>query len=615
MRQLTETVRPRIQSAALQTLGHRSRMLHRSVVPVVRRALRACSHTAWQASASRAVSQLAGPRSGRWGQNALAVALGLGTFVGGSFAWAEGHGSPSGDDEDEDEEIIDPGAFRDDLPTYSLSEVALHDGKKLPEKSVWVVFRRGVYDVTSFATEAHPGGAKILLAAGGDISPFWNIYAVHHNQFVYSILEELRIANLDEAGAAELARQAELKAQQAVDPFENEPERHPGFLVRADKPFNAETPADVLADNFITPAELFYVRNHLPVPAVDAAKHTIRVEGPGVKYPLEMTVADLETRFPQHTVVAGMQCGGNRRREMSQVRHVNGLDWDRAAIGNVVWTGPKLRDILLAAGVDRDCRKLEDPTKPKRAPWHVQFEGADRDEQGNPYGGSIEACRALSEEKDVIIATKMNHKPIPVDHGYPVRAVVPGVVGSRSVKWLERIIVHPDESMSFWQRRDYKAFGPATDWSNMDYDSNPSVQEMPVQAAILRPLRTPETAVLKVPESAKTVRVDGYAWSGGGRSIARVDVSPDGGKTWMEARLQDEANQVEGRHWSWVLWHADVPIVKDEAGKDVPPRFVARAVDGAFNVQPERVEPQWSARGLLNNAWSVVAFDGIERTK
>ena len=198
----------------------------------------------------------------------------------------------------------------------------------------------------------------------------------------------------------------------------------------------------------------------------------------------------------------------------------------------------------------------------------------------------------------------MNGEPMPKDHGFPLRAVVPGVVGSRSVKWLTRIRVSDEESTSFWQRKDYKALGPATDWANPDLEHARSIQEMPVQAAVLRPLPR-GGADAAVVDGTRPVAVEGYAWSGGGRGIARVDVSADGGATWQEAELRDESGQRDGRHWAWVLWRTNISVPEGATSTEL----VARAVDSSLNVQPERVGPQWSARGLLNNAWTRVSLN------
>ncbi len=109
--------------------------------------------------------------------------------------------------------------------------------------------------------------------------------------------------------------------------------------------------------------------------------------------------------------------------------------------------------------------------------------GLDRDAEKN-YGASIPAELAFSRDRDVLLAWSMNNEPIPRDHGYPLRAVVPGIVGARNVKWLGKIALKPNESLSHWQQRDYRGFPSNIDWDNVDWDSMPSIQELPVISAI-----------------------------------------------------------------------------------------------------------------------------------
>ncbi|VDO81362.1 unnamed protein product [Onchocerca flexuosa] len=121
---------------------------------------------------------------------------------------------------------------------------------------------QGVYDITNFI-QNHPGGDKILLAAGGPIDPYWNIYQQHLNSEILEILEELRIGNLDERDIIII------KQKDENDPYRDDPKRHPALIVKSEKPFNAETPPELIMDHFYTPNDLFYVRNHMPVPAVN----------------------------------------------------------------------------------------------------------------------------------------------------------------------------------------------------------------------------------------------------------------------------------------------------------------------------------------------------------
>ncbi|RLV62542.1 hypothetical protein DV515_00019207 [Chloebia gouldiae] len=390
-------------------------------------------------------------------------------------------------------------------PRYTRAEVAQH---RSPSERVWVTYGTEVFDVTDFV-ELHPGGPdRILLAAGGALEPFWALYAVHGQPHVLELLRDYKVGELSPEEAAP-------PPADTGDPFAGDPPRHPALRVNSWKPFNAEPPPELLTRSFLTPNELFFTRNHLPVPSVEPGSYRLRVEGPGGRS-LSLSLAELRQRFPKHEVTATLQCAGNRRSEMSRVRPVKGLAWDIGAISTARWGGARLRDVLLAAGVgDNTGDDTGDDNE-----WHVCFEGLDADASGTPYGASIPLKRALSAEAEVLLAYEMNGQELPRDHGFPVRVLVPGVVGARSVKWLRSVAVSAAESPSHWQQKDYKGFCPSVDWDSVDFGAAPAIQELPVQSAITEP--RPGAAV-----PAGELTVKGYAWSGGGREVVRV--SGDGG--------------------------------------------------------------------------------------
>ncbi|XP_076758471.1 sulfite oxidase [Xylocopa sonorina] len=470
--------------------------------------------------------------------------------------------------------FIPCGEFRADLKTYSLQEVSKHDNK---ESHVWVTFRRGVYDITDFI-DKHPGGSsKIIMAAGSSIEPFWAIFANHNRPEIYELLETMRIGNISEVDAIS-------NVINENDPYSREPIRHKALKINGQKPFCAEPPSSLLIESFITPAELFYVRNHLPVPEIDLKTYTLElaVEETTKK---ALQFEDIK-KYPRHTITSAVMCGGNRRSEMAQEKPLKGLSWGVGAVGNATWTGARLCDILKDLGINEDDYN------------HIQFEGYDLDPSNTPYGASIPISKAMDPRADVIIAYEMNGQPIPKDHGFPVRVIVPGVVGARNVKWLGKIIVSKEESQSQWQQGDYKGFSPTTNWDNVDFSKAPAIQEMPVISAICVP--TPlETIKVK---NGK-INVKGYAWSGGGRKIIRVDITNDQGKTWHTANLvAEDANAKEGRYWSWTLWTIDLPVKKE--WKEI--EIWAKAVDASYNVQPESFKNIWNLRGFLCNAYHRV---------
>lgn len=178
-------------------------------------------------------------------------------------------------DEDKVEPIgPDVGVWREGLPVYTRADVQKH---KTKATRIWVTFKAGVYDITDFLP-AHPGQEKILMAAGGSIEPFWAMYGVHNNKHIGEMLEDLRIGNLDPKDQVRRLRSVASRAHSPLPPqavvmpqvdlYANEPQRDPRLVVRSNKPYNAETPLDGYNER-ITPNELFYVRNHLPVPQVD----------------------------------------------------------------------------------------------------------------------------------------------------------------------------------------------------------------------------------------------------------------------------------------------------------------------------------------------------------
>ncbi|CAD5234242.1 unnamed protein product [Bursaphelenchus xylophilus] len=470
---------------------------------------------------------------------------------------------------------------RHDLPTFKLADIEKH-GKN--SDRIWVRYKTGVYDVTEFV-ESHPGGDKILMAGGGSVEPFWAIYAQHKTNEVMEILETLRIGSVDIKELESIPT----KATDENDPFSLDPPRHPALLVNSQKPFNAETPPSLILDNFLTPNELFFIRNHMPVPQTDAKTHSLQIEGLGVKRPIRLSVEDLKLKYEPVNVVSVVQCAGNRRNDMNEYKKVNGLMWTGTAISNAKWTGARLRDILITAGVDPKDKRIK----------HIHFEGADTDPTGTRYGASIPFHKAM--DPDTIIAYKMNDQDIPKDHGFPLRAVVPGNVGARQVKWLTSIKTSDVESPSHWQRKDYRAFSPSvTQADKIDYDSVPSIQEYPVQSAIMTPSKG-----TKVSKDDGTIEVAGYSWSGGGRGIIRVEVSTDNGETWYSAELEQESSQELERMWAWTLWKADIPIPESAKPGDTV-EIVCKATDRSYNTQPETPSGLWNIRGLVNTSWHRV---------
>jgi len=364
-------------------------------------------------------------------------------------------------DDHELEDVPAQGPLGDDsrdpsLPRFRLADVRQHDGSSTQP---WVTFEDKVYDITDWV-EAHPGGDVILRAAGGSIEPYWNIFTIHKAPYVREILEQYLIGYIDTADLVN-GRPA---AEAIEDPFERDPVRDTRLITHTAKPRNAEPPNEELDREFKTPNELFYVRHHMWVPVVEESKadeHVLMIELPDGETK-SYTLAELKEKFPTHKVTAVMQCSGNRRNDMT--RHAgktNGLQWGVGAISNAEWEGVRLSDVLADAGLKVADTTLStkkvgatDEDVPDANSLHVQFSGLEA------YGSSLPLPKALDPRGDVLLAFGMNGQPLPRDHGFPLRSVVPGTVAARSVKWLSKIVVSDEESPSQWQRRDYKSFGP-----------------------------------------------------------------------------------------------------------------------------------------------------------
>lgn len=509
-------------------------------------------------------------------------------------------------------------------PRYRLSEVRKHDASS---EHPWVVFEDKVYDITDWVP-AHPGGSVILRAAGGSIDAYWNIFSIHKTQYVYDILAQYFIGYIDVADLKD-GRPAQ---DEIEDPFADDPIRHRDLIVQTAKPHNAETPGDAMSEHFLTPNDLFYVRNHMWVPKVpDAEQHVLTIElddGTTKEY----TLADLKARFKPRKITAALQCSGNRRKDMSEGsgRVANGLQWSVGAISNASWEGVVLADVLADAGLDVSSA-MAGTSEAK----HVQFSGMEA------YGASIPIKKAIDPQGDVLLAYSMNDQPLPRDHGFPLRAIVPGHVAARSVKWLKQITLSDEESPSQWQRRDYKCFGPNE--TEVDWDAAPAIQELPVQSAITsvklgdwqkreaQKQATSSNEQTSESQSSRPLSLTGYAYSGGGRAIIRVDISLDNGKSWSQAHLLPDCsaspvpNAISSSSsclghgaWTWRRWRFEgsVPFStfsqtddKREAEGDERRKcttLVVKATDEAYNSQPESHAATWNVRGNLATAWHRV---------
>lgn len=341
------------------------------------------------------------------------------------------------------------------------------------------------------------------------------------------------------------------------------------MIERTARPLNYETPLDVFTTR-ITPLERFYIRNHFDVPMLDATTWRLRIEGL-VDKPLELGLADLE-KLKHVTVEAVLQCAGNGRGLF--VPRVAGVQWQRGAVGNARWSGPRLKDVLALA-------------KPKAQAAHLELQGADRSVieatpkfiRGIPFGKGM--------HEDTIVALRMNDVALPQAHGFPARLVVPGWVGDDWMKWLSRIAVLADEPKGFFYETAYRfPVTPGAPGAAVSADQMKVMQLLVVKSQIATP--APRSVV-----APGRVTVKGVAFAGQQR-VAKVDISVDSGTTWAAAKLVDTG----GKYGFTMFEH----VVDATPGKL---RIVSRATDAGGGVQP--VTPVWNPAGYLYNA-----IDGVD---
>jgi DMSO/TMAO reductase YedYZ molybdopterin-dependent catalytic subunit len=324
-------------------------------------------------------------------------------------------------------------------------------------------------------------------------------------------------------------------------------------IQRSATPLTLETPLAAL-EQPLTPNELFYVRNHFPVPALEAKTWRLRVVG-AVERELELTLDDLR-RMTARTAPMTLECAGNSRASLNPV--VRGVQWGNGAVSTTEWTGVALIDVLNRAGL-------------RNGAVDVLLEGADRGEIAAeprspgviPFARSVPIAKA--RQQSVLLAYRMRNAELPVNNGFPVRAIVPGWYGVASVKWLTRIIVTNRPFNGYFQSLDYSIFERRQGAVTVT-----PLTEMAVKSVIAHPAPMQRIA----PNTAIEVR--GAAWTGESE-ITRVEISADAGRTWSQARLLAEARANCWRMWAF-NWRSPA-----QAGRV---SLLARATDARGNVQP-----------------------------
>ncbi|MGH7650033.1 MAG: sulfite oxidase [Gemmatimonadaceae bacterium] len=340
---------------------------------------------------------------------------------------------------------------------------------------------------------------------------------------------------------------------------------------------NTGTKTVVTADHFLTPVDQFFTRSHGSTPTIDPKTWKLEVGGLCLR-PRTFTLEDLAA-FSRHTVPATLVCAGLRRNEYLLLGPLPGeLPWGPQAASTGEWTGVPLRDVIDAVGVGEGAR-------------YVEFTGLDSVERHGhtfAFGGSIDLDKALNG--DVVLATELNGEPLPPVHGFPVRAVVPGWIGARSVKWLGRITFLAEPSDNYFQREAYRVQYKVDPAKPRDVSAGVAMSTIALNAAILDPM--PEQEVCAGP-----LRVRGWAMGSTARPVTSVEVSPNDGHDWAAARITNP-----GMGYTWTFWEATVDAIPGRR------TLVVRTSDGVAPPQAHELRDGWNVKGYANNAWHRVAI-------
>ncbi len=325
-------------------------------------------------------------------------------------------------------------------------------------------------------------------------------------------------------------------------------------------PFNAETPIQALSGP-ITPTPLVYVRNHFNVPKIDIGAWRLVIDGM-VERPLRLGLADLQD-LPHRKLVVTLECAGNGRTLMAPVPA--GTPWRLGAVSTIRVTGTSLYHVLERAKI-------------KRGAIEVLFVGADKglvkERQIEPFARSLSLD--VARNPDILLVWALNDKRLPLEHGYPVRLMVPNWYGMASVKWLVRISVLSRSFEGYFQKENYVYEGES------DTPGSRPVTLMRTRSLISWPADGSDHSVGRM-------KLLGMAWSGYG-SINHVEISTDEGRSWNAAELGKPLSSHSATPWHFE-WN---PSSKGAY------EIMVRATDDAGNTQP--LQPVWNVRGLGNNA-------------
>jgi len=345
------------------------------------------------------------------------------------------------------------------------------------------------------------------------------------------------------------------------------------MIVRSMRPQDLEMPLDAFAQ-WITPIDSFFVRCHTYTPEMpNLNEWRLKIDGV-VNQPLALSLDDLK-KLPRVELVGVLECAGNGRAFYQP--HVAGTQWAFGSVGNARWAGVRFRDVLEKAGL-KDSAKV------------VLLDGADV-----PLGKMPDFQRTITVNKaldpDTMLAYEMNGEALPIEHGFPIRLIVPGWAGDSWVKWLQHVEVLDHEFDGFWMKTAYRhPTHPVEPGATVDPKDMVPVADLNIKSVIA----TPVSSWIK----PGRIRIAGAAWSNTS-PVADVQVSTDGGETWKRAKLGKD----KGRY-AWRLFEFEWKALNE--GRYT---LMARATNEAGETQP--LEQQWNPSGYL---WNVVHRVEVEIT-
>jgi len=323
-------------------------------------------------------------------------------------------------------------------------------------------------------------------------------------------------------------------------------------------PYVGETLQQSLS-KWLTPNDSFYVRSHFDFPKISKNEFELVIDGL-VDHPISLKLDDLK-KLPKKTLSATLECAGNNRSDLSPA--VPGNQFSNGAVSNAIWSGVSLRDVLNLVNL-------------KDSVLQILFQGADsgeteKDKAHEPYLRSL--SRDMAFDPDTLLAYEMNGEDLPIEHGFPLRLVVPGWYGMASVKWLTKISAIDSPFKGYFQGKKYVL-------KYTDGTQKP-LEEIQVKSLITYPEDNSSI-------DQKKISIQGIAWSGR-NSIESVEVSLDSGQTWNKAELVGPSEKYSWRHWQY-LWNVPsdgeytiMSIAKDTFGNNQPIESVWNELGYAVN--------------------------------